>query len=135
MNALQGLTTITRVAKAATRFFDPEQSAALQADVSGAEQWANSIVGFAMAFSAVLAALTALSSGRKTSTRLENAATLAHWSKQYAVRAYHLTKGMGVFKPAKAAHMAISPDDPEDTMLAESGFDDFAQMLAKEDRP
>jgi hypothetical protein len=134
LNALQGLATITRVAKEATRLFDPKEPGQLPADASAVEPWAGAIVGFAMAFSAVLAALTAFSNGRKTSARLENAAALAHWSKRYAVQVYHLTKELGILRPAPIAHVGVSPSDPEDAVLAGSGLDDFAQMLAEEDR-
>ncbi len=134
LNALQGLGTITRVAKAATRLFDPNEAGQLRADTSVAEPWASAIVGFAMAFSAVLAALTALTKGRKTSARLENAAALAHWSKRYAVQVYHLTKELGIIRPTPSAHVGVSPNDPEDAVLAGSGLDDFARMLAEEDR-
>lgn len=135
LNALQGLATITRVAKAATRLFDPRDSGQLPSDAAAAESWASSVVGFAMAFSAVLAALTALANGRKTSAGLENAAALAHWSKRYAVQAYHLTKELGILRPARTVHVGVSPSDTEDVALAESGLDDFARALAEEDRP
>lgn len=135
LNALQGLATITRVAKAATRLFDPKESAGLPAGASAAEPWASSIVGFAMAFSAVLAALTALTNGRKTSAKLENAAALAHWSKRFAVQVYHLTKELGILRLAPIAHLGVSPSDTEDAVLAKSGLDDFARMLREEDRP
>src|SRR6266581_411192 len=67
LNALHALATITRVAKAALHLFDHKASGDIQGDASVGEAWANSIVGFVMAFSAVLAALTALPNGRKTS--------------------------------------------------------------------
>src|SRR5439155_20499052 len=89
LNALHGLTTIIRIAKVATRLFDQETSAEFRANDSGAEPWANSIIAYALSFSSVLASLTALANDRVTSGKLENVATLAHWSKAYAIQAYH----------------------------------------------
>src|ERR1035441_7316137 len=72
--------------------------AQLHANESSAEPWANSIIAYVMAISSVLAALTALENGRTTSARLENVASLAHWSKAYAAQAYHFTKALGLLK-------------------------------------
>lgn len=135
LNALQALATITRVAKAGARLVDRKESAHLQPDASAADPWASSIVGFVMAFSAVVAALNAFAGGRDTSARLENAAALAHWSKSYAIQVYHLTKGTGILKPIHPAPAAASPSDEEDAILAEAGLDDYADALAEEDRP
>jgi hypothetical protein len=134
LNALQGLATIIRVAKAATRLLDREKSAELRADVSSAEVWANSIVAYAMAFSPVLASLTALANGRMPSGRLENVATLAHWSKSYSVRAYHFTKVIGLLQSAPP-EVPVGPSEEEDLVLAEAGIDSYAEMLRQDDRP
>ena len=133
LNALHALSTITRVAKAELRLFD-DQARDIQGDASTAEAWANSIVGFAMAFSAVLAALTALAEGSKTSARLENAAVLAHWSRSYAVQGYHLTKSLGLLKIARPA-ARIGASDKEDETLAEWGLDSYNDALLEDDRP
>ena len=135
LNALHGLATIIRVAKAATRLFDRDTSAEIWADQSSGESWANSIIAYAMAFSSVLAPLTALANGRTTSGRLENVATLAHWSKSYAVRAYHFTKVIGLLKEASPPNSPVSPSDEEDLALAEAGLDSYAEMLRQDDQP
>lgn len=134
LNALQGLATIIRVAKVATRLFDQEKSAELRADESSAELWANSIIAYAMAFSSVLPSLTALSNGRTASGRLENVATLAHWSKSYAVRAYHFAKVIGLLKSAPPDG-PVGPSEEEDLVLAEAGLDSYAEMLRRDDQP
>jgi hypothetical protein len=134
LNALQALATITRVAKAAVRLFDGKAVSDIHGDASSGEAWANWIIGFVMAFSAVLSALTAFSNGRKTSARLENAAALAHWSRNYAVRVYHFTKALGLLKTTPAA-TPIGSSESEDEMLAESGLDSYAEALFKDDRP
>lgn len=133
-NALHALATITRVRKAALHLFDHQSSGGIQGNASAGEAWANSIVGFAMAFSAVLAALTALANGRKTSARLENAAALAQWSRSYAVKAYHFAKVLGLLKRAPPT-APIGSSDKEDEALAESGLDSYAAALLEDDRP
>jgi len=134
LNALHGLATMTRVANAAMHLVDRQESGDTQGDASAGEPWANSIVGFAMAFSAVLAALAPLADGRKTSARLENAAALAHWSKSYAVRVCHFTKVLGLLKTAPPA-APIGSSDEEDEVLADSGLDSYAEALVEDDRP
>jgi hypothetical protein len=133
LNALQGLATIIRIAKVTTRLFDREKSAELRADESIAEPWANSIIAYAMAFSSVLASLTALANGRTASGRLENVATLAHWSKSYAVRAYHFTKVIGLLK-STPPNGPVSLSDEEDLVLAEAGLDSYAELLRQDDQ-
>jgi hypothetical protein len=133
LNALHGLTTIIRIAKVATRLFDQGRSVELRANESQAEPWANSIIAYAMAFSSVLASLTALSSGRTTSGKLENVATLAHWSRSYAVRAYHFTKVIGLLKTAPPDG-PVGKSEEEDLVLAEAGLDSYAEMLHQDDQ-
>jgi len=133
LNALQGLATMVRVAKAAARFLDRDKLAELRASGPSAELWTNSIVAYAMAFSSVLASLTALEEGRAESVRLENVATLAHWTKSYAVRAYHLTKSLGLLK-STAPHAPVGPSEEEDLILAEAGLDSYAEMLSQDDQ-
>lgn len=134
LNALQALATITRVAKAAVRLFDGKTARDIRGDESSGDAWANSIIGFVMALSAVLSALTTFANGRKTSARLENAAALAHWSRNYAVRVYHLTKTRGLLKTTPAA-APIGLSEAEDEVLAEYGLDSYAEGLAKDDQP
>jgi hypothetical protein len=134
LNALHGLATIIRIAKAATRLFDREKSADFRGDDSSAELWTNSIVAYAMALSSVLAALTALANGRTTSGRLENVATLANWSKSYAARAYHLTKVIGLLKSAPPRG-PVGASEGEDMVLAEAGLESYVEMLRKDDQP
>jgi hypothetical protein len=87
-----------------------------------------------MAFSSVLAALTALENGRTTSARLENVASLAHWSKAYAAQAYHFTKALGLLKTSRPVS-ALGQTDEEDAVLAGAGLDDYAAALAQDDQP
>lgn len=134
LNALNGLATVIRVAKVATRLVDRQGSAELQANESSAEPWANSIIAYAMAFSSVLAALTALENGRTTSPRLENVASLAHWSKTYAAQAYHFTKALGLLKTSRPV-APIGRSDEEDAVLAEAGLDGYVEALARDDQP
>jgi hypothetical protein len=131
---LHALATITRIAKAAIRLVDPKAAGDIQADASVGEAWANSIGGFVLAFSAVLSALTALANGRRTSARLENAAALAHWSRNYAGSVYHLTKTLGLLTMTPAA-APIALGEAEDEILAESCLDSYANTLIEDDRP
>jgi hypothetical protein len=134
LDALQGLATVTRIAKAAAVFFDKGRVADLRPNESDAGPWADSIVAYVMAFSAVLATLTALSNGRPTPAKLDNVAALAHWSKGFAVQAYHLTKAIGLLKATRPA-ASIGRSDEEDLILAEAGLDSYAEMLAQDDQP
>jgi len=134
LNALHGLRTIIRIAKVATRLFDLERSTEFRANESRAEQWANSMIAYALAFSSVLASLTAVAKGQTTSGKLENVATLAQWSKMYAVQAYHFTKVIGLLKTAPP-NGPIDPNEEEDLVLAEAGLDSYAELLRQDDRP
>src|ERR1022692_2820040 len=98
LNALQGLSAMIRVAKAATKLSDPQGHPNARIEESNAGPWANWIIAYAMSFSAVLAALRTLERGEATTIRLDNVAALAHWSRRYAVQAYHLTKTIGLLK-------------------------------------
>ena len=133
LNVLHGLATIVRVAKAGTRLFDREGSVELRVDESETELWANSIIAYAMAFSAVLAALTALVNGRATAARLENVVALAHWSKSYAGRAYHFAKILG-FLNVQRSTFPVGVSE-EDMLLAEAGLDSYAEGIEQDDRP
>lgn len=131
LNALHGLATMSRVAKAATAF------AGKQADLApndlNAETWANTLVAYAMAFSAVVACLATLADGRLPSAKLDNAAVLAQWSKSYATKAYHLAKTAGLLR-AQRPSAPIGRSDDEDLMLAEAGLDSYCEGLARDDR-
>jgi hypothetical protein len=132
LNALHGLATMSRVAKAAAVF------AGKQADLApndlNAETWANTLVAYAMAFSAVVACLATLADGRLPSAKLENAAVLAQWSKSYATKAYHLAKTAGLLK-ARRPSAPVGRSDDEDLVLAEAGLESYAEGLAQDDRP
>jgi hypothetical protein len=132
LNALEGLATIMRIAKAATKLFTSGSSADLQPNKSDPEQWTNSIIAYAMAFSCVLSSLTALTGGRINSVRSENVVALAHWSRSYAVQAYHFTKAMGLLRTASST-APLTENDDEDLVLAEAGFDSYAQSLNHDD--
>jgi hypothetical protein len=133
LNALHGLATIVRVAKVATKLFDRKQPTAIRVDESEVEQWANSIIAHAMAFSAVLAALTALANGQPTVARLDNVAALAHWSKAYAVRSYHLAKTLGLLNVRPPAGPVGVSEEEEDLLLAEAGLESYTEGLAQDD--
>ena len=133
LNALHGLATIIRIAKVATRLFNQGRSSELRVSESHAEPWANSIIAYAMAFSSVLASLTALANGRSTSAKLENVGALAHWSKSYAIQAYHLTKLIGLLKTAPPGGQ-IGPSEEEDLVLAEAGLDSYLEALRQDDQ-
>ena len=92
------------------------------------------IVAYVMPFSAVLASLTAFASGRRTKAKLENVATLAHWSKRFAVQAYHSTKAIGLLKTVRPG-APIGRSEEEDLILAEAGLDSYAEALAQDDQP
>ena len=124
LNALSGLAAVIRAAKASTRLDHPERSA---------EPLANSIIAYVMALSSVLAALTALESGRTTSPRLENVASLANWSKIFAAQAYHYAKTLGLLKTSPQG-APIGRSDQEDAVLAEASLDEYAEALAQEDQ-
>jgi hypothetical protein len=134
LNALSGLATVIRVAKGVTGLVDREGSGALHPNASSAEPWANSIIAYVMAFSSVMAALSALENGQTTSARLENVAFLAHWSRNYAARAYHFTKALGLLKASRSV-APIFQGDEEDAVLAGAGLDDFVEALAQDDQP
>jgi hypothetical protein len=78
LNALHGLATTTRVAKAVGVFLDKQEPADLWPNGSDAEAWANALIAYVMAFSAVHASLAALADGRTPSARLEKVADLAN---------------------------------------------------------
>jgi hypothetical protein len=50
LNALQGLASVTRIARAATVFLGKESPAGFHANISDAERWANSVVAYVLAF-------------------------------------------------------------------------------------
>ena len=134
LNALQGLAAIIRIAKAATKLFYKGKPSDLVPNASDSELWANSIIGYAMAFSAALAGLTELASGRPTSVTMDNVATLAQWSRRCAVQAYYLTKAIGLLSAARPS-APVGESDEEDLVLAEAGLDSYAESLAQDDRP
>lgn len=87
-----------------------------------------------MAFSSVLVSLTALASSRNTPGKLEYIAALAHWSKNYAVQAYHFTKLIGLLGTTPS-NDRLGPNEAEDLVLAEEGLDSYAEMLRQDDQP
>jgi hypothetical protein len=133
LNALHGLATITRVAKAAAVLLNKQEPVHLRANEPEAEAWANALIAYVMAFSAVRASLAALADGRTPSAKLENVAALANWSKSYAVNAYHLAKTAGLLK-AQRPSAPVGRSDDEDLMLAEAGLDSYCEGLDRDDR-
>jgi hypothetical protein len=134
LNALHGLATITRIAKAVAVLLEKQGPADLRPNERGAEAWANALIAYVMAFSAVRASLAALADGRTPSAKLENVAALANWSKSYAVNAYHLAKVAGLLKTVRPS-APVGRSDEEDLVLAEAGLDSYAEGLAQDDRP
>jgi hypothetical protein len=132
LGALQGLTTMIRVAKAGLILFD-RNTAPAQTDQPRASAWSNSVIACVLALSPVLAALTDLTNERTTSARLGNVAALAHWSRSYAIQAYHLTKELGVLRTARP-DMPIGRSDEEDSALAEAGLETYAEVLHQDDQ-
>lgn len=130
--ALAALTTIRRVAKAASELINPAVAEKVQPDPSVLAEWANAVVAFGLAFSVVVASLQALISGNAISGRLQNIVQLAHWSKAYAGKAYHLAKVIGLLKPV-SPERPITENDDEDLELAEAGLDDYSKLLLAED--
>ena len=59
---------------------------------------------------------------------------LAHWSKSYAVRAYHLAKCVGLLKATESGR-AVGSSEEEDLVLADAGLASYAEGLRAEDRP
>jgi hypothetical protein len=133
LNALHGLATITRVAKAVAVLLD-KTPADLRPNDSDGDAWANALIAYVMAFSAVRVSLAALAEDRTPSTKLENVAALANWSKTYAVNAYHLAKAIGLLKTVHP-RAPVGCSDDEDLVLAEAGLDSYAEGLAQDDRP
>jgi len=131
---LHGLATITRIAKAVAVFLDKQGPVDLRPNESEAVAWANGLIAYVMAFSAVRASLAALADGRAPSAKLENVAALANWSKSYAVNAYHLAKVAGLLKTV-CPGAPVGRSDEEDLVLAEAGLDSYAEGLAQDDRP
>jgi len=91
-------------------------------------------MAYAMTFSPVLLALSALSNGHAMPGRLENVAVLAEWSKSYLAQAFHLTKVIGLLKTTPPSG-PIGPREDEDLLLAEGGLDSYAEALPEDDRP
>jgi hypothetical protein len=131
-NLLHGLATMIRVTKAATRMLDPAAQVH-QIDESQAESWANSIIAYSLTMSTVLVGLTALIEGRPSPARLETIATIAHWSKIFAVKAYHLTKVMGLLRTASPGNPIRPEDDEDDLSVAAIGLDSYAESLRQDD--
>jgi hypothetical protein len=134
LNALHGLATITRIAKAAAELLDKQGAASLRANEPEAEASANALIAYVMAFSAVRASLAALADGQAPPAKLENVAALANWSKSYAVNSYHLAKAAGLLKAVRSG-APVGRSDEEDLVLAEAGLESYAEGLAQDDQP
>jgi len=135
LNALHGLATIARIAKAVAVAVPIDQNAAsdIRPTESGAETWSKALIAYMMAFSAARTSLAALADGRSPSAKLENVAALANWSKSYAVNAYHLAKSFGLLKTVHRA-TPVGRSDEEDMVLAEAGLESYSDGLAQDDR-
>jgi hypothetical protein len=131
LNALHGLSTIIGIVKAAARLLEQGRLADIGTDQTLVEQWANSLLAYTLAFSSLLAPLTALADGNTTSARLENVVALANQSTRYAVKAYHLSKVIGLLKPASYVG-PVDQGDEEDLILAEAGLEEYVEMLGRD---
>jgi hypothetical protein len=134
LNALHGVSTIIGIVKAAARLIEQGRLADIGTNQALVEQWANSLLAYTLAFSALLAPLTALAEGNATSARLENVVALASQSTRYAVKAYHLSKVIGLLK-TMPFHGPGDQGDEEDLILAEAGLEVYVEMLRQYDLP
>ena len=134
LNALHGLSTVVGIVKAAARLIEQGKLPDIGTNQSLVEQWANSLLAYTLAFSSLLAPLTALAGGNATSARLENVVALANQSTRYAVKAYHLSKVIGLLKPALSCG-PVDQGDEEDLILAEAGLEEYVEMLRQYDLP
>jgi hypothetical protein len=62
-----------------------------------------------------------------------NASVLARWSKEYAMRVYHLSKSMGLLRPVDASAPIPAESDEEDLRLANAGLEHYRELLAREE--
>ena len=94
----------------------------------------NSILGHVFAFSGVLHALRELDKEPRTKHRLANVVLLAQWSDEFAQRAYHASKVMGVLAKRERASVTPDVDDAEDVELANAGLASYIQGLAQDEQ-
>jgi hypothetical protein len=133
LNALQGLSTVAGIAKAAIRRWQEGSAVGIGTERAELERWAKSLISYWMAYAAVHASLTTLTSGHPTSARLDNVALLANRSNRHALEAYHLSKVIGLLKvtPFKGP---VDHGDEEDIILANTGLEDYVEELRKYDK-
>jgi len=81
-----------------------------------------------MALSGVLSPLAALANNRVPSASLENVVQLAHWSKSYAVMAYHAGKSLGFLRVLRPGPITEA-DEQEDGELADAGLTSYNELL------
>lgn len=93
------------------------------------DAWRTNFVAYAMVTSAIL---YAIADGRHRG-RMENARTLAYWSRGYAMQAYHSAKVLGLIRPAPATGAFVGGHDEQGVLLAEMGVNDYREMLDTED--
>jgi hypothetical protein len=134
LNALQGLSTVARVVRAAIRLWQQGNLGEVGADRSQLNQWASSLLSYWMAYFAVHAALTLLASGQASSVRLDNVVALANRSNRFAVQAYHLSKIIGILKVPRVVG-PIDPGSDEDLVLADAGLESYLEGLRQDDQP
>jgi hypothetical protein len=134
LNALQGLTTVERIVKAAIGHWRQGSLVGIGTEGLQLEQWAKSLISYWMVYFAVHASLIALASGQPTPAKLDNVVALANRSNKYAVEAYHLSKVIGLLKAATSSGPVDHGDD-EDIALADAGLDSYVEALRQDDRP
>ena len=133
LNALQGLSTVAGIVKAAIRRWQDGSLVGIGREPSQLEDWANSLVSYRMTYLAVQSSLTLLMSGRPTSAKLHNVVALANQSNRYAVHAYHLSKVVGLLKPTPARG-PIDHGNEDDIMLANAGLESYVKALDQYDK-
>ncbi len=129
--ALMGLDTIMRVSRATTKLLEQEKIEAVQLDEKSAQEWATWIIAYFMAASGVLSSLAV---GEQLRGKRENVGQLAYWSKDYAVKVYHITKEIGLLQTPPHSGLLHQASDEEDFLLAEAGLDDYREFLLKDEK-
>ena len=127
LHLLMSFASMARLARVVAEGSPPDATFRFDEELEGA------VVSYAMASTAALAGLSALAAGETAVVRLENLSILAHWSRAYATRAQHLAKLAGLLAPCPE-RVFTCEEDQDERELAEAGIEDYAALLAVEDR-
>jgi hypothetical protein len=125
---LRGLTTVQRVVAGTFRTIADEKLRPLPEDASLLEL-GNWTIAYFQALGAVLWVLN----GRiSIPIRRENVVQLAYWSANYASGCYAMARAKGLLRPANSRG-PLPVADLEDVELADTGLNDYAEMLSSEE--